>query len=105
MPNLDLLPVSKAGPLDSNCLPKVAILLCTYNGSAYLREQLDSFCAQTESNWVLWVSDDGSLDGTMAILQEFADRTFPGRVNIVKGPQLGFAANFLSLIHNPLKHR
>ena len=40
----------------NNVLPKVAILLCTYHGQRYLAEQLDSFAAQTHSNWEVWAS-------------------------------------------------
>jgi glycosyltransferase involved in cell wall biosynthesis len=80
--------------------PKVAILLATYNGEAYLQEQLDSFASQTQSNWILWASDDGSTDKTIAILQKFAERFPIGKVNIISGPKTGFADNFLSLIHN-----
>ena len=38
---------------------KVAILLSTYNGEKYLREQIDSILAQTYDNFELIVRDDG----------------------------------------------
>lgn len=50
---------------------KVAILLCTYNGNKFLRQQLDSIFNQLYTNWVLYVSDDGSTDGTQDILLEY----------------------------------
>lgn len=74
------------------------------NGEAYLQAQLDSFKAQTHTHWTLWVSDDGSTDQTHAILARFKSGFPAGKVNIVTGPQKGFAANFLSLlpkIHPP----
>lgn len=81
----------------NNALPKVAILLCTYHGQHYLAEQLDSFAAQTHSNWEVWASDDGSEDDTHAILEAY-QKTWPaGRLSIHFGPAEGFAANFLSL--------
>ena len=49
--------------------PQIAILLCTYQGQRFLQEQLDSFAAQSYPNWELWVSDDGSKDGTHDILE------------------------------------
>jgi cellulose synthase/poly-beta-1,6-N-acetylglucosamine synthase-like glycosyltransferase len=52
--------------------PNVAILLCTMQGQPHLREQLDSILGQTRPNWSLWVSDDGSTDGTHDILAEYA---------------------------------
>lgn len=52
-------------------LPTVHILLSTYNGARYLREQLASIQRQTHANWRLWVRDDGSNDGTLEVLAEF----------------------------------
>jgi len=85
---------------DINMQPRVAILLCTYNGQEFLQEQLDSFVVQTHSNWVLYVSDDGSTDSTLQIIENFAKRVGKEKVIIFKGPRKGFAANFLSLIHH-----
>ncbi len=77
--------------------PKVAILLCTYHGQHYLAEQLDSFQAQSHSNWEVWASDDGSKDDTHAILEAYQQRWHAGRLSIHFGPADGFAANFLSI--------
>jgi glycosyltransferase involved in cell wall biosynthesis len=77
--------------------PEVVILMATYNGSEYIREQLDSFVAQTHANWSLIVSDDGSTDGTLEIVCQFA-KTVSQSVTIVEGPRGGFWKNFLSLI-------
>ena len=52
--------------------PLVAVLLSTYNGQAYLAEQLQSFKAQTHANWVLFWRDDGSQDGSAAMVASFA---------------------------------
>ena len=77
--------------------PKVAILLCTCHGQHYLAEQLDSFQAQSHSNWEVWASDDGSEDDTHAILEAYRQKWPAGRLSIDFGPAEGFAANFLSL--------
>lgn len=77
--------------------PKIAILLCTHNGEAFLREQLDSFVAQTWKNWVLIVSDDNSSDDTRNILLYYQRRWAPGRLRIVSGPARGFVENFMSV--------
>jgi hypothetical protein len=58
---------------------RVAILLSTFNGETFLREQLDSFLAQLHDNWVLYWRDDGSSDGTRAIVEEFASCAGQGR--------------------------
>ena len=49
---------------------KVNILLSTYNGEQYLKEQVKSIQDQTYQNWQLLIRDDGSTDGTVKIIQE-----------------------------------
>ena len=45
---------------------KVAVLLCTYNGTDYLYQFLQSLLNQASDNWILYISDDGSTDNTLA---------------------------------------
>jgi len=77
---------------------KVTIVMATLNGAAHLPEQLASIEAQTHRDWQLFVSDDGSTDDTLAILDRFA-RRFP--VRVVQGPRRGAAANFLTALCHP----
>ena len=51
--------------------PRLAILLSTWNGGKFLAEQLDSLFAQSYTNFVVVVRDDGSSDNTLAILQDY----------------------------------
>ena len=62
---------------------KIAILLATYNGGEYLRQLLDSLWAQTERDWQLLVSDDGSRDDTREILAEYQRRE-PDRLRLLE---------------------
>lgn len=78
--------------------PQVAILICTYNGKSHLRAQLDSIANQTHKNWVIYASDDGSVDNTKDILREFGAAHPTHRVEIYNGPRRGFAKNFYSLL-------
>lgn len=78
----------------------VVILLCTYNAGKFLTEQLDSIARQTHSRWRLFVSDDGSTDGTQVHLEAFRSR-HPEQLVIYEGPGSGFADNFLSLVCRP----
>ncbi|MBM4128114.1 MAG: glycosyltransferase family 2 protein [Nitrospira sp.] len=71
--------------------------MATYQGQHYLAEQLDSFASQTHQNWEVWASDDGSSDGTHAILEHYEKHWPFGRLSTQNGPAEGFAANFLSL--------
>ncbi|MEZ7945210.1 MAG: glycosyltransferase [Flavobacteriaceae bacterium] len=50
----------------------ILILLSTYNGEKYLREQLESLSAQKKVNLHILVRDDGSTDLTLQILQDFS---------------------------------
>jgi glycosyltransferase involved in cell wall biosynthesis len=79
---------------------KVAILLATYDGQDYLLEQLQSIANQSMPDWSLFVSDDGSSDGTKALLQEFANKYSDHEIQILEGPRKGFAQNFLALACN-----
>jgi hypothetical protein len=47
---------------------RVAILMCTKDGAAFIDDQLKSIAGQTHENWILIVSDDGSKDETIAKL-------------------------------------
>ncbi|MBQ9299951.1 MAG: glycosyltransferase family 2 protein [Clostridia bacterium] len=77
---------------------KIAILLATYNGARYLREQLDSILAQEEQDWHLLISDDGSRDDTLKILEEYRAR-YPQRITLVahERPTGSSMANFMLL--------
>lgn len=80
---------------DSKC---VAILLCTYNGGSFLKEQLDSIAAQSHTQWVVYASDDGSTDETLEILRQYRDSWGQDRLLISQGPQRGFSSNFLYVL-------
>lgn len=81
--------------------PPVRILLATWNGAAHLSEQLDSYLVQDHDDWALWVSDDGSTDGTWDILQAFRAAHPNREIRLLRGPGRGAAANFLSLLTHP----
>jgi glycosyltransferase involved in cell wall biosynthesis len=80
--------------------PLVTILMTTYNGELYLNKQLQSFSTQTYTNWCLCVSDDGSTDDTLNLLQNYQQNLPANKVRLYSGPKRGFAANFLSLVCN-----
>ncbi|HEY0948500.1 MAG TPA: glycosyltransferase [Candidatus Paceibacterota bacterium] len=54
--------------------PLVSIAMTTYNGGDLIREQVDSILAQTYQNLELVISDDGSDEKTVAILNEYAKK-------------------------------
>lgn len=75
----------------------IAVLLGTYNGANHLPEQLASILGQGQSRLTLYVSDDGSTDGTLDLIAAFA-RAEQVRVAQMAGPRKGFAENYRSLI-------
>jgi glycosyltransferase involved in cell wall biosynthesis len=52
----------------------VSIAVCTYNGTKFLREQLDSLVQQTYTRKEIIVIDDCSTDGTLKILEEYGNK-------------------------------
>jgi glycosyltransferase involved in cell wall biosynthesis len=53
--------------------PAVTVLLPVYNGEKFLRPAIDSVLAQTYRNFELLIINDGSSDGTEAIIQSYRD--------------------------------
>ena len=75
-------------------IPKISIALATYNGAAYLKEQLESYCSQTQLPDELVVCDDCSTDETIRILEKFIQDA-PFEVQICKNQiNLGVTKNF-----------
>jgi len=71
----------------------VSVVLGTYNGAAYLEDQLRSVQAQTWTNLEIIAIDDGSTDRTVGILREYAARD--SRIKVIINEQnLGFVRNF-----------
>ena len=68
--------------------------MATYNGARFIAEQLQSFAAQSMLPDELVVTDDGSSDDTLAIIERFA-ASAPFAVRIHRNPErLGYSANF-----------
>ncbi len=83
---------------------QVRILLSTYNGGAFLADQLASFAAQSHAGWTLLWRDDGSTDATVAIMERFAAGLDPGRCTRLAAPEgnIGASASFLALLRAAL---
>ena len=74
----------------------VCILLSTYNGEKYLREQLDSLLIQQDIDFNILARDDGSKDGTVGILKEYSVRD--SRLKYFEGKNVGPAQSFFDLV-------
>lgn len=72
----------------------LSVAMGTYNGAAYLREQLESIVSQTRTPDELVISDDQSTDDTLKLIEEFAGAAgFPVRLSVNES-NLGTAKNF-----------
>ncbi|MGI6232157.1 MAG: glycosyltransferase [Prevotella sp.] len=73
----------------------VSVVVCTYNGERFIRQQMDSIIHQTYPISEIIVQDDNSSDGTVAVLKEY-EKMDP-RVHVyVNRPALGINNNFFS---------
>jgi len=71
----------------------VSIVLTTYNGENFLKQQIDSLIEQTYPNIEIIAMDDGSKDNTVTILNEYAARH--SNINVIQNEvNLGFIKNF-----------
>jgi glycosyltransferase involved in cell wall biosynthesis len=73
----------------------ISVAMATYNGERHIREQLESIACQTLLPCELVITDDGSTDTTLQIVEEFA-RTAPFSVRLIRNEsRLGYSDNFI----------
>ncbi|MCC5926297.1 MAG: glycosyltransferase family 2 protein [Bacteroidetes bacterium] len=75
--------------------PRIAVLLSSYNGSAYIEEQLLSILNQTGVLVSVFVRDDGSTDKTLQILNKFEDA---GSIYLFAEDNIGVTNSFFRLL-------
>jgi len=75
-----------------------SVALCTYNGAAYIQEQLDSILRQTVPVSEIIICDDNSQDGTVAIAEKILRERDLCYQILVNDPPLGVAGNFLKAL-------
>lgn len=79
----------------------IDILLSTYNGEKYIKEQLDSIISQTKTEWQLKIRDDGSSDNTLHIIEEYI-KLYSNKIFLLKdnNERLGSTMSFSELLKN-----
>jgi glycosyltransferase involved in cell wall biosynthesis len=84
--------------------PRVQIFLATYNGESFLRGQLDSIVNQEYKSWELLIHDDGNIDNTIQILNEY-ENNYPNKIKLLNDQRVFASAskNFFHLIENRSK--
>ena len=72
----------------------VSVAMATYNGSKYIKRQIESILLNLSPADEIVVSDDGSTDDTLEIVRSFSD----DRIKIIEGPHNGLVKNFANAI-------
>lgn len=83
-------------------IEKVLVLMSTYNGEKYLDVQLDSILNQEGVEVHLLVRDDGSKDGTISILRDYASRY--ENIIVLEESNCGAIWSFYKLMEYAVKH-
>lgn len=78
-------------------MPRVLVLLSTYNGQKYIEELLDSVIGQIGVNVDILIRDDGSSDNTVKIIENKYISKYDN-ISLYKGKNLGYAKSFWNLI-------
>ncbi|GIO35152.1 glycosyl transferase family 2 [Paenibacillus antibioticophila] len=76
---------------------RVLVLLSTYNGEAYLEQQLNSLLEQAGVDLHILVRDDGSSDSTATILKDYQER-YPDKLSLIFGENVGLPHSYFELI-------
>lgn len=75
---------------------RCSIVMATYNGEKYIKEQIDSILSNMNESDELIISDDGSTDTTIEIIKSYQDHRF----RLLEGPKKGVKQNFANGISN-----
>ena len=82
-------------------MKKVLVLLSTYNGEKYIETQVNSVLKQKKVDVDIFIRDDGSKDGTVAVIEKLND----SRISIFKEENKGATNSFFKLIKKtPLQY-
>lgn len=74
---------------------KISVAMATYNGSSFIRDQLDSIYHQTRTVDEVIICDDHSTDNTLEIINQYIDSRHLKYWKVIKNEtRLGFCGNF-----------
>ncbi len=74
---------------------KVSVVMCTYNGEKYIKEQIDSILKQSRPADEIIIQDDCSTDNTVEIIKNYQKKHSNIRL-FINQENLGYNANFIS---------
>jgi glycosyltransferase involved in cell wall biosynthesis len=74
--------------------PRISVAVCIYNGEKYIQKQLDSILDQSTKPEEIVISDDGSFDKTLSIVQQYC-KQHPSVIKLNRNDvNLGYIKNF-----------
>lgn len=79
-------------------MPKVLVLMSTYNGEKYISEQIKSIFNQQGVEVNVLVRDDGSKDNTISILKKLQFNN-PNKIQLIIGKNEGYKKSFMELVY------
>lgn len=79
-------------------MKKVVVMMSTYNGEKYLKQQIESILHQEGVEVDLVIRDDGSTDATTAIIEEYSTKF--RNITLYKGQNIGYIKSFMWLVKN-----
>lgn len=82
--------------------PKILVLMSTYNGEKYIKEQINSILRQQNVHIELLIRDDGSTDKTINILKQYEENN--KNIHIDYGINIGACESFLTLLYHLSKN-
>ena len=77
--------------------PKVIVLMSTYNGEKYIKEQIDSILNQSGADVWLKIRDDGSTDNTVNIIEDY--QKTHDNILLEKAQNIGANESFKALLY------
>ena len=57
-----------------NIMPKISVIIPSYNHANFIGEAIESVLAQSETDFELLIIDDGSTDNSLEVINRFEDR-------------------------------
>ena len=76
---------------------EVAVMMSTYNGELYVKEQIMSILGQVGVNITLFIRDDGSSDKTIDIIKDFEKQN--DNIHFIKGKNIGLGNSFMHILY------
>lgn len=79
-------------------MPKIAVLMSTFNGQKYLCEQIDSILSQNSVQVEIFIRDDGSSDSTRDMLAEYVEKY--SNIHVDFAENVGVGNSFMNLLYS-----